>query len=380
MIKKLLYWKTILWTFVLGLFIVGSVLFYLGDKSNMGERNFMRLLSDKLSGEEKPVNLIICTTPLQMVIAEKIIEQHPNEKFYFVLMTLAHKNDIYESYLNRVEKKADKSYSFYLNPYSSKISEVLLLMEIKLKGLLLPKVKTTFISSIDNSLIRTFISSSSSEIKTFDDGTINLVSNSPYLSNEEDRKLIRIFNSSLSTSKVRELSTEHFTIFKDLPNIMEVERDRRIKTGSRHNKLTISNILLFNNNIIPSTQIKDTTKILLGTKEIHLKETSEKVIKHLGIKYTTKHPSQTYELDNATTLKSNLLIEDYLLKEIEKNPNTQYEIYTFFSGAALTVKDFPNVKVFAIKPSSFPDDYWLNPVYELFEKANIPILEFDDRK
>lgn len=33
------------------------------------------------------MNLIICCTPLQVLIAEKIIEMHPNERFYGVMLS-----------------------------------------------------------------------------------------------------------------------------------------------------------------------------------------------------------------------------------------------------------------------------------------------------
>lgn len=377
MIKKLLNWKTILWTFILSILLIGSTLFYMGDKRNIGERNFTSLLINKLIYNEEPINVIVCWTPLQMSIAEKIIEQHPNEKFHFILFSYV-KNNRFDYYFNRLKQKSEHAYSFYFLENNS-----LSLLEVKLKSLLLPKVKTFFISNIDSEEIHILLDAQpNANIKTFDDGTSFLIRDSYFLSNEKykgNRLYDKIFHTNTSLKNVRESTLEHFTIFKDFPNIMEIEQKRRQKTGEI-NQLKISYIKLFNNNIKPSHIIKDTTKILLGTVENELKETSEKIIKEFGIKYTTMHPRQTYRLDNAITLESNLIIEDYLLKEIEKNPNTQYEIYTFFSGAALTMKDFPNVKVFAIKPSSFPDDYWLNPVYELFEKANIPILEFDDKK
>lgn len=378
MIKKILNWRTFLWTFVLGSLLAGGMLSYIIDRNNTGERNFGHLLYNKITKNEEPVNLILCHTILQMVIAEKIIELHPKEKFHVALISNS-RNERYEYYYNKLKNKAEKTYSFYyLDDDTDKISKYSTLIETKIKGILLPKYKTIFIASIDRQDMRSFISyQSMAEIKTFDDGTINLVKNSPYLNNEPDRTN-HLLKPSKSISDLRESSMEHFTIFKNLTNIMEIEQKRREKMGG-NNKLKISYIELFGNHIKPSNSIKDTTKILLGTVEQELKETSEKVIREFGIKYTTMHPRQTYRLDNAITLESNLIIEDYLLKEIEKNPHTQYEIYTFFSGAALTMKDFPNVKVFAIKPTSFPNDYWLNPVYELFEKANIPILEFDDK-
>lgn len=56
-----------------------------------------------------------------------------------------------------------------------------------------------------------------------------------------------------------------------------------------------------------------------------------------------------------------------------------YEIYTFFSGAAITMKDFPNLNVYAIKPTSLPKDYFLNPVQKLYQQVGIQILEFKDK-
>lgn len=367
MIRKILY--TILVISIIGL----SYLFYIGDKTNTGERNAITLIKDKVFNTQKePVNLIICWTPLQMVIAEKIIDQNPNDKFYIVLISQT-QNKRFNYYFNRLKGKSIRALEFYYTKFDKK-SQYISIIEPKIKGMLLPEIKTIYIASIDRPEVRAFMSSLSSiEIKTFDDGTINLVPNSPYLGNSEvitNKRLLnlyRLINSRYTIKKVRESSKEHFTIFKDLPNIME-------KEGAR-----ITYLPLFDYQKLKKNQpIKDTVKILLGTAEENLKETSEKALENFNIKYTTLHPRQNYRLDNAITLESNLIIEDYLLREIEKNPHTQYEVYTFFSGAALILKDFPNVKVFGIKPTSLPDDYWLSPVYELFEKAQIPILELND--
>lgn len=122
-----------------------------------------------------------------------------------------------------------------------------------------------------------------------------------------------------------------------------------------------------------------TVRILLGSPDKEMKEISEKAAKNFNIQYVAPHPRQTYGLSGVTTLNSPYVIEDYILREIKKNPHTRYEIYTFFSGAALTMKDFPNVHVYALKPASLPKDYWLKPVYALFTQSGIPILTFDDK-
>lgn len=222
MIKKILNWKNILLASILGFSLVGTVLSYIIDKNNSGERNFSYLLYNKITKNEEPVNLILCHTILQMVIAEKIMELHPKEKFHVALISNS-RNERYEYYYNRLKNKAEKTYSFYYLGDDDKISKYSTLIETKIKGLLLPKYKTIFIASIDRADMRSLINyQNTSEIKTFDDGTINLVKNSPYLNSEPDTSN-PLLRPNKSISDLRESSTEHYTIFKGLPNIMEIE-------------------------------------------------------------------------------------------------------------------------------------------------------------
>ena len=53
------------------LFIFGvGILFFIGDKKNIGARNAWVLLKDKIQNtSQEPVNLVVCWTPLQMLIA-----------------------------------------------------------------------------------------------------------------------------------------------------------------------------------------------------------------------------------------------------------------------------------------------------------------------
>lgn len=376
MIKKIFSKKNILIFLFLALFLGIACPIYLGDKVNNSERVALTLIKENFTERDsskfqKGANIIICYTPLQMLIAEKIIEQNPDEHFYFVLF-YANKNDVFDNYYHRIKNKNINTISFNHpkredNPYL-----ILSLLELKIKGWLLPKINKIYVANIDKPEVHSLISTHpNATIKTFDDGTANLINS--HLTKDYEifpKKSFykRFINPNISPKSIREASDEHFTIFNDLTNIFD--------NGERK----ITYIPLFDtNNIQNSTKIEDTIKILLGTVEEELKETSEKIVEEFGIKYTTKHPRQTYNLDNVITIKTNLIIEDYLLQEIEKNPHTQYEIYTFFSGAALTIKDFPNVKVFGIKPTSFPKDYRFNPIYQLFEKANIPILEFNNK-
>ena len=376
MFKKIIKMKIKKGLFVC-LFVCLGVIFYTFDRVNQGERNVVSLLKDKIfNKEEMPVNLIFCHTILQMKIAERIIEQYPQEKFYTILISNS-KNEKYEYYFNQIKKKSGRAYFFYYpDSLDRNRNFIPALIELKIKAMLLPEVKNIYLASIDRLDMGIFLSSyPDAEIKTFDDGTTNLIQDSFYLrdeynvKNDMQRKNLNLIIGDWSIAKTRNSSVEHYTIFKDLKNIMD----------DGHRKMTY--LPLFDvSKLKPSKEIKDTIKILLGSPEKEMKEVSEKATKHFGIKYATLHPRQRYELSNAITLQSPYIIEDYMLKEIEKNPHTHYEIYTFFSGAALTMKDFPNVSVYALKPSSLPSDYWLTPIYELFQKSDIPILEFDDKE
>lgn len=362
------------------IFFVIGVFLFIGDQKNIGERNAWVLLKDKIQNtSQEPVNLVVCWTPLQMLIAEKIIKSHPNEKFYMIVMSHSGKNEKYDYYSSILSQKSERFYSFYIEPQSqNKLFVYTSLLELKLKSLLFPPLKTIYLAHISSPEIHTLVSTYPTvEIRTFDDGSSNLLKKSAFLNNanristgEVSRRFYELFiNSTQSVKSIRERSIEHYTIFKDLKNIMD----------DGHRKMTY--LPLFDvSKLKPSKEIKDTIKILLGSPEKEMKEVSEKATKHFGIKYATLHPRQRYELSNTITLQSPYIIEDYMLKEIEKNPHTHYEIYTFFSGAALTMKDFPNVSVYALKPSSLPSDYWLTPIYELFQKSDIPILEFDDKE
>lgn len=134
---------------------------------------------NKLTKDDEPTNVIICFTPLQMVIAEKIIAHHPNEKFSFILFSNV-KNERFDYYFNQLKQKTENAYSFYFTESS------LFLLEIKLKSLLLPKAKTFFISNMDKEEIHILLDAQpTAKIKTFDDGTSFLIKNSYFLSDEE---------------------------------------------------------------------------------------------------------------------------------------------------------------------------------------------------
>lgn len=357
---------------LLSIIFLGTI--YIGyriDDYNQGNRNLLNLIKTKFTEKEK-VNLIICGSPLQMLIAEKIIEQNPNEKFYFVLISFT-KNDKFTHYFQRLQEKTSQAYFFKFPtkeyyPNFFKFS----LLELRLKSFLLPEVKRIYLANINSVEVQTLINyHRKAEIKTFDDGTINLV-NSDLQKNTDilrNTPYKNIFNPDLDTQTLTKASTEHYTIFKNLKNKFD------------NNQRKITHIELFKKEDLPTNnqnEIKDTIKIFLGLVDNNrMLEISEKVIDKYNIEYVSLHPRQKEAPKNAKVIETPLVLEDFLIQELKKNPHTLYHIYTFFSSAALNIKDFPRVEITALKHKKFPKKESLREVYPLFTKSGIKIENID---
>ncbi|MDO4225662.1 MAG: glycosyltransferase family 52, partial [Bergeyella zoohelcum] len=348
---------------IMATILVGLGYFYIARKTT-GENNVFMMLKDKVfSTPEEPVNVIICWTPLQMVIAEKLIEKHPTEKFYTIMMSY-NKNKTYEYYFNRLKSKSLKAYSFYFNESPDTRNFVYTaLLELKLKAALLPSdIKTFYFANMEKPEIHTILSSfPDAEIKTFDDGTANLVNSHIVEKGEYTPKNGRILYKYLNQytkEKVKNKISEHYTIFYGIPNMMEKIRGEKLK---------ITHIELFDaTKKKKETEIKDSISILLGVPEpSSLKETLEKIAKDFDIKYTAKHPRQEYDVDGVELIKTELIIEDYILQEIEKNPNRLYKIYSLFSSAGLIMKDFPNVEIINLETKEGVARKELKQLFEL---------------
>ena len=120
------------------------------------------------------MNLIICTTPLQTLLAKEIVKNYEDEEFYGILFS------------NHFSKKVDRYFNLFgvlchiLNKiyYKSSIKLVCLILYYKIK-LFNKKFDKIFVANIENILIQSIISSLKfNELITFDDGTANILENS----------------------------------------------------------------------------------------------------------------------------------------------------------------------------------------------------------
>jgi len=128
------------------------------------------------------MNLIICTSPLQILIAEKIIERHSNEAFFSVVI-------------------ADTFNAKYLQYYERlrKVSRKALLIQDK-QGVLFRllyhclfragHIDKVILASINKQLLHRLLELiRPREIYTFDDGTANIVSTGFFNQEDAPRRL-----------------------------------------------------------------------------------------------------------------------------------------------------------------------------------------------
>lgn len=312
------------------------------------------------------MNLIICCTPLQVLIAEKIIDLYPNEKFYGILI-YPEKNSKYIYYYNRLAKKCEKTQ--YID-YHTKNQFKSFLYFLK-KGFELPKMKRIFLASINiTSLHRLIWKYKNALIYTFDDGSINILEKNLFLNYYSTKydflKKIPFFLMQLDTAKsILKRKKLHYSIYKE-KNIMG-------KTQY---------IELFPNYDFQQ-EITKTKTILLGQPiygsntegNIKNQQLFEKIATKFSVDYYFPHPRENYKINNVTYIQTDFIFEDYILQEIEKNRNTKYVIYTISSSCALNLHSNSNLEIQIIYPEDCPEH--LKEIYTIFEKRELPITNIN---
>lgn len=304
------------------------------------------------------MNLILCYTPLQVLIAEKIIDLHPDERFYGVMLCPL-KNAKFDYYAQRLAQKCDQFFS--LVQRTDRIVLFRQLISLKLK-FSYKRFNDVFLASINDIQIQLILSSINfSKLYTFDDGTANIVPSSIYYQPEIDtlvRKTInKLLRNKLSIEKIKAMSRLHYTIYPNIPNII-----RNTKYISLDNKID------------KDITARSTVNILLGqpvyldnNKNIAL---ANQVIKQFNIDYYLPHPREQYQLDNINYIHTPLIFEDYIT---QKAADKKYRIYTYFSSGVLNVISNPHLEIYAIRIDVDKPEYM--ECYDLFAKVGINIID-----
>lgn len=297
------------------------------------------------------MNLIICHTPLQVVLAEKIMEKYPDEQFHIVsYYDIKTEKNLY--YFNRIKEKSDKYNEIFIKKGFHFLASLFL---CRLK-FLFKRYDKVFVGSVDAILIHAILSSIKfHSLYTFDDGTANILPSSMLFVDQSNLKIKivqKLLLNKFDLEKTKSASKKHYTIF-NVPNIIENTEFISIVEESR-----------------PSDGKKKSISILLG-QPLYIEaekniELFQALVEKYQIDFYFPHPRDHFSLANIQYLSSPLIFEEFipgLLKEYET-----LTIYTIYSSAVFSLLNNERIKVFGIKVNGFEKEQ------ALLSQFNIPIL------
>ncbi|UAY78238.1 glycosyltransferase family 52 protein [Pasteurella canis] len=305
------------------------------------------------------MNLIICCTPLQVLIAEKIIDKFPYSEFYGVMLSTV-SNKKFDFYSQRLAKKCGPFFTMIQHNDRFNLLKEICYLKCHFGG---KKFDQVFVANINDLQIHFLLSAIQFEqLNTFDDGTINIVENSLFYQNEIPtlkRKLVNaLLGNKYSIQLLRSLSQRHYTIYHGFKNIID----------------NVVNIDL----VEPcDMQIRDSDciNVLLG-QPVFLDEQrnitlAEQVIRQFNIHYYFPHPREKYRLDNVEYIDTELIFEDYIIQQAKKK---KYRVFTYFSSAIINIMNkSDNIEVVALRIETE------NPAYEacygLFDELGVQLID-----
>lgn len=289
---------------------------------------------------KKNRSLIMCTTPLQMLIANRIIQENSDEIFDLILIVNGEINNKFKYYFNGLSEICAKVLCIELN-YISGLNKINKLFEFKKEyiGWGDFNYSSYYLASIDNTFFHWILSKKkeSSSIFTFDDGVANIFYKSSFFVKKSITwrlivwKFIGVY---FNINKVKEQSKLHYTIYPNKKNIIENKK----------------NISLFIGDFIRVKSNEDEEiNLFLGQPlyEINKKYNENylcNLLKKLNIDLYFPHPREKYNLDTSISIvNSELIFEDYVVNLLSNNK--KINIFTFLSTAALNVENISGIKI-----------------------------------
>lgn len=307
------------------------------------------------------MNLIICTTPLQVLIAEKIIDMHKNERF-FGIMIVSINNDKNNYYTERLRNKCH-SFEEFLPEQQKGLKKIFFIWKFIL-GANICGFEKIFVSSIDNFIVQSLVSNIRSNfIYSFDDGTANICGKGYYYNQQifsYRQRLVRLaLNCRYDVWTLRKYAiNSHYTIYPNLPNIVDNTKIVNLFFDAVNKNISEKEISILLGQPIFSDSNKN-------------KRLVNKVLQKYKIDYYFPHPRENYVIDNIEYINTPLIFEDYFIKYLLNN---RVKIFTFFSSVALNLMSAKNVEIVSIYDASIQKTDYI-ATYEVFRRMNIKVVD-----
>lgn len=321
-----------------------------------------------MSKKEKGMNLIICYTPLQVLIAEKIIEMYPDEEFFGVMVYAIH-NKKYDYYAERLKKKC-KIFTKISRNQRKGVKKFFVFRQL-ITDMKSQTIHRIFVANINELLIQSIISNISyDKLYSFDDGIANIIGTGLFYNEQaftlRQKIARRFFNYQHTLQSLKNGMIDcHYTIYPNLPNI--IENTKIIQLNPIHMLINIDKYVKENEKII---------RIFLGQPLFDNDELNQKISKQVivdyQINYYFPHPRERYQVDNVQYIDTPLVFEDYFIQNLANKPCI---IYTLLSSAVLNIVNFENVEIIALKPTSYHISHSEN-ILQIFNMVGIQVVDY----
>lgn len=324
------------------------------------------------------MNLIICITPLQVLIAKQIIKQHSAPFIGLYLPYGAHSKSEpkHRYYFDQLEQVCEKSAFIELNNKTwgerfstlNRIKTTLNTLDIWQKP-----IKNVYLASIDVLFLQYVISKVKfQQLYTFDDGTANIFPNSSYFQPLPKSLPLQLFKHAVgitypSIPSILAISKKHFTIFPQEKNIIDTTEPVYLFDKVDHQpdeNLPVKRLLLGQalDNFIGETAYRDIVT---------------KMVSEFAIDTFCPHPRENLDFSHLLpVIDSDKIIEDYLSEALQQNPHQRFEIYTFISTAVFSLKEFPRTQVFMVYTQALWDKF--PDAYEFLASRGFTLINLDD--
>lgn len=295
-------------------------------------------------------NLFICMTPFQLYFATKIIEKKNIKDVLIFLIDLSHSEKNYY-YLDKAKKITGCDILVYQEKNSKKLFKIISFLKYIFLNFFLKKFEGVYIASLHDKYIHLlFKFIGFDKIYGFDDGVANINKDGLY------------FNDVFIKSKIIKRMERHYTVFSGVENIIDV------------NRLEVFNVF---DNSHGTGDVINKVAFFIGQPYVELfdnknEEEVNKIICDLGVDFYFKHPRENNFFKGVEYVDTNEIFESFLENYIKENPNTQIELYSFFSTVMFNVSNFSNVRLIALVNEELYQKY--SYLYDLMPEFNVEKL------
>lgn len=318
--------------------------------------------------------LIMCATPLHLLIVEQIIKSNPNNDYDLILMFNEGDNlNKFHHYLNRI-KPLCRNYLLYAHK-----PKILNLIPFRFKLVLHgfnKKYDELYLANILRAHFQLIVSlpfNSKATVITYDDGLANLLPSGEFYQDKHPDIFRHIIKKLLGikyySSDIKNLSIKHYTIYPNLPNIIGNTIHINL-----HPELSTKDDV---------TPVHSTIRIYLGQplKGLNRKFSTQyikNILDKFEIDYYFPHPREKHvDSYEDKVVQTDLIFEDYIIQFLNDNPRVKMQVYTFFSGAALNIANLNNVESIYIYDEFIHQNY--KELYSIIEASNdISIMNIPD--